>query len=297
MRLLAVFSLLFFSLTAVSQELNCKVTVNSSQIATSERRVFEDMENSFSQFLNTRKWTNDEYLPEERIKCNINITLNTMPSIGNFEATVQVQAARPVFNTTYESILLNFADRDWVFEYVEYQPLDFNDNSYISNLTSMLAYYAYIIIGMDADSFSPDGGDFFYQIAQNIVTNAQQSGRPGWSSLESNRNRYWLVENLTNAQINIMRKAWYRYHRLGMDIYAEKPEEAQEVMLEALKDVKEVVKAYVNPIIVIAFFDAKHSELINVFSKAEPNIKREAYNLLVELNPAKRDDYSKIIRN
>ena len=172
------------------------------------------MENAFSQFLNSRKWTNDEFQPEERIKCNINITLNQMPSIGSIEGTEQIQAARPIYNTNYESILMNFADRDWVFEYVEYQPLDFNENSYINNLTSMLAFYAYIILGLDYDSYSADGGNNFYQIAQNIVTNAQQSGRPGWSSLESNRNRYWLVENLTNAQINIMRKAWYRYHRL-----------------------------------------------------------------------------------
>ena len=255
------------------------------------------MENAFSQFLNSRKWTNDDFLPEERIKCNINITLNNMPSIGNFEATVQIQAARPVYNTTYESILFNFADRDWVFEYVEYQPLDFNENSFINNLTSMLAFYAYIILGLDYDSFSENGGSYFYQIAQNIVTNAQQSGRPGWSSLESNRNRYWLAENLTNAQINIMRKGWYRYHRLGMDTYAENPDEARKIMLEMLEDIKEVTKVYVNPIIVISFFDAKHMELVNVFSGADINTKREAYNLLVELNPSKRERYSKIIQN
>ena len=285
------------SLPGYSQELNCKVVVNSERIATSERQVFRDMEVAFSQFLNERRWTNDFFQNEERIKCNLNMTIDEMPSIGSFRATVQVQSARPIFNSSYESIVLNFADRDWTFDYVESQPLDFNPNSYTSNLTSMLAFYANIIIGLDYDTFEEFGGSNHYQKANNIVTNATPSNRPGWSSLEGNRNRFWLVENLLNQRMVAIRKGLYTYHRLGLDIYQDKPEEAQQSILNMLRTIKDVRSTYPNAILVVSFLDAKSDELVNLFSDTNIQIKREAYNLLIEIDPSKRDKYARIISN
>lgn len=280
-----------------AQELNCSVIVNADQISTSDRQVFSDMEVAFAQFMNGRKWSSDVFQNEERIKCNLSITIDQMPSIGSFRATVQVQSARPVFNSNYESILLNFADRDWTFEYVQSMPLDFNENSYTNNLTSMLAYYANIVIGLDYDSFGELDGTPYYQVAQNIVTNATQSGRPGWNSLESQRNRYWLVENLTNLRVNDLRKGFYKYHREGLDKYQEDPDLTQRTILSVLETLRDLRNIDPNAIIIVSFLDAKADELVNIFSTGNIQLRRQAYNLLIEVNPSKRDKFSKIIAN
>lgn len=280
-----------------AQELNCNVIVNADQISTSDRQVFEDMEIAFAQFLNGRRWGSDAFQNHERIKCNLSITIDKMPSIGNFQATVQVQSARPIYNSNYESILLNFADRNWTFEYVQSLPLDFNENAYSSNLTSMLAYYAYIILGLDYDSFGEMAGTPYYQVAQNIVTNATQSGRPGWNSLENFRNRYWLVENLTNQRMAELRKGFYTYHRNGLDVIQDDETTAQRNILGVLRTLRDLRDIDPNAIIIVSFLDAKSDELVNIFSTGDIAMRREAYNLLVEVAPSKRDKYAKIISN
>ncbi len=297
MRHLIILFLFSFCFRSYGQELNCNVIVNADQISTSDRQVFQDMEIAFAQFMNGRKWSSDVFQNQERIKCNLSITIDRMPSIGRFQATVQIQSARPVYNSNYESILLNFADRDWTFEYVQSLPLDFNENAYTSNLTSMLAFYAYIIIGMDYDSFGEMDGTPFYQVAQNIVTNATQSGRRGWNSLESFRNRYWLVENLSNQRMSELRKGYYSYHRNGLDIYQEDEELAQRNILNVLKTLRDLRDVDPNAIIIVSFLDAKSDELVNIFSTGSMQIRREAYNLLLEVSPSKRDKYAKIISN
>ena len=286
-----------FSSNLAAQELNCIVNVNADQVQTSDRRVFQDMEQAFSQFMNDRKWTEDNFKPEERINCNINITINEMPSIGSFLATVQVQSARPIYNSNYESILLNFADREWQFNYVESQPLDYTDNTFLSNLTSMLAYYAYMILAMDYDSFSEMGGTPYFQSAFNVVTNAQQSGLPGWDQIGSTRNRYWLAENFTNGQMARVRKGLYTYHRLAMDTYSENPAKSQEEIVKVLKDIKKVREIFPNSILVISLLDAKSTELINIFSTGDMAVRRQAYDILSAIDPAKRDTYKVIISN
>ncbi len=295
----SVLFLLFFHVSnlLVAQELNCSVIVNADQISTSDRQVFRDMEIAFAQFMNGRKWSSDVFQNEERIKCNLSITIDRMPSIGSFQATVQIQSARPVFNSNYESILLNFADRDWTFQYVESMPLDFNENSFTSNLTSMLAYYAYIVLGLDYDSFGELDGSIYYQVAQNIVTNATQSGRPGWNSLESQRNRYWLVENLTNLRMTEFRRGFYKYHREALDIYQDDSELAQKNILEVLVALQELRRIDPNAVIIVSFLDAKSDELVNIFSTGNIQMRRQAYNLLVEISPSKREKYAKIIAN
>jgi len=297
MRTLFLFLLICIGYSVLGQELNCKVIVNADQISTSDRQVFKDMEIAFAQFMNGRKWSSDAFQNQERIKCNLSVTIDRMPAIGNFQATVQIQSARPVYNSNYESILLNFADRDWTFEYVESLPLDFNENAYSSNLTSMLAFYANIIIGMDYDSFGEMAGTPYYQVAQNIVTNATQSGRPGWTSLESFRNRYWLVENLTNQRMSEFRKGFYKYHRMGLDIYQKEETVAQKNILDMLQKLRDLRDIDPNAIVIVSFLDAKSDELVNIFSTGDIQMRREAYNLLIEVSPSKRDKFSKIISN
>lgn len=300
MRLLRVliFSLCFLSiglLGVVAQELNCVVTVNADQIQTSERGVFKDMETAFSQFMSTRKWTNDIFGPEERINCNIIITIDKMPSIGTFSATVQIQAARPIYNTNYESIIFNFVDRDWQFEYVESQPLEFNDNVFQNNLVSMLAYYAYVIIGIDYDSFGESDGTPLFRKAQDVVNNAQQSNRAGWDSFGSTRNRYWLIENLNNQQMASIRKGMYQYHRLGLDTYDANKENSRTVILESLIEMNNVKSRYPNAILIISFMDAKIDELINIFSEGNLQVRRKAFDILSKLDPTQTDKLKTII--
>lgn len=287
--------LMLLPLGLFAQDLNCDVIINADQIQTSDRRVFQDMETAIENFMNGRDWTPDEFKVEERIKCSISINLVSMPSIGTFTATVQIRSSRPVYNTNYESIILNFADRDWNFDYVESMPLEFNQNSYTSNLTSMLAFYAYVILGMDYDTFSELSGDPFFQIAQVIVNNAAQSGFPGWSGLESTRNRFSLIEDLTNQQMQGLRTGLYAYHRQGLDIFEEKPEEAQKNVIKVLQEVKKIKSRYPGSIFVISFFDAKTDELVNIFSDGAMQEKRQAFELLSELNPNKSDTYRKIL--
>lgn len=293
--LVFVTTILLFAGTLPAQELNCRVSVDARQIQSTERRIFEDMETAFSQFMNNRKWTEDEYELEERINCNIIVTLESQPSIGNFTATVQVLSARPIYGSAYESVLLNFADRDWAFEYTESQPLQYNDNTFISNITSLLAYYAYLIIGFDYDSFSKMGGDTYFNKAWQVVNSAQQSGYTGWDQFNSIRNRYWFAENIINSQLKPLRESIYEYHRIGMDQMIEKPDEARKSILATLKEIQKVNKLRPRSILTISFMDAKAKEISNIFAEGNLSDRREAYAVLQEIDPSRGKEYDKII--
>jgi hypothetical protein len=293
-----LFSIFFLLTSAVyGQELRCTVTINSTQIQTSDRGIFRDMKTGIEQFMNSRKWTNDTYKTYEKINCNLLITITKMPAIGSFTASVTVQAARPVFNTNYNSLIFNFADRDWEFEYIESQPLDYNDNAYSTNLTSMLAVYAYLILGVDYDSFSELGGTPFFQRALQVVNNAQQSNRPGWIAQGSTRNRYWIVENYNNPQMLDLRKAFYAYHRLALDTFEVDPDKSRQIILKGLRDVKKVRDVNPTSILVVSFFDAKGKELGNIFSAGQIQARREAYDIITYIDPSNRSAYEKIIQN
>lgn len=285
------------TVTSQAQELSCTITINSTQITTSDRGIFRDMKTAFEQFMNSRKWSSDSYKSYEKIICNILITITKMPAIGNFSASVQVQAARPVFNTNYSSLIFNFADRDWEFEYIESLPLEFNDNNYTTNLTSMLALYAYLIIGVDYDTYSELGGTPYFQKALAVVNNAQQANRPGWQPLNSNRSRYWIVENYNNGQMVDMRKAMYAYHRQGLDTFDKDPDKSREVILKGLRDVKKVRDVNPTSILVVSFFDAKSKELANIFSSGSIQVRREAYDIITAIDPSNRASYEKMIQN
>ncbi|MCG8320462.1 MAG: DUF4835 family protein [Cytophagales bacterium] len=295
---------LFSLITSYGQELNANVVVNlGPRVQTSERAVFRDMETAFSQFLNTRKWTNDNFSIEERIDCNLVITIEKMNSVSSFEAAVQIQSARPIYNTNYESILLNmaqnYADNNWNFDYVTSQPLEFNENSLQNNITAILAYYAYIIIGIDYDSFSKFGGTQYFEKARNIANNAdQQFGGNGWKQFVSPpRNRYWLAENLNSPQLQSAREAMYDYHRLGLDTFDQSPDESRKSILDSLKKIRTAFQANPNAYIIILFLYAKSDELINIFSEGDLTVRRQAYEILAQLQPTKTSDYQEILSN
>jgi hypothetical protein len=273
--------------------------VDDQRAQTSDRQVFRDMEQAFTRFMNERKWTNDTYAPEERIDCNMAITIENMPSIGFYNATVQIQSSRPIYNTDYATIVLNFADRNWQFQYIESTPLDFGDNVYISNLTSMLAFYAYVIIGLDKDTFAEFGGEEEFKKVLDIVNLAQQATGNGWQAFQSNRNRYWLSENLVNQNLRPIRKGLYNYHRLALDGFEknDKQDEARKLILGVLKDIQQADRSIPNSILKISFFDAKRDELVRVFESADPATRRDAYNLLVNLDPSNTETYQGMVGN
>jgi hypothetical protein len=291
-------AMVWLPLTSHSQQLNFTVTINSERARTQDRDIFEQMKSSFEQFLNGRTWTDDEFKPEERIKGNLLITINDMPQVGLFSATVQIQTVRPVYGSNYESLLLNFADRNWTFEYVESQPLEFNQFSFLNNITSLLAYYAYIAIGLDYDSFAPRGGDPYFEIANNIVANAQQSSRSGWNQNPSDkRNRYWLANELYNSQVMVpVRDAYYLYHRKGLDLLTSKPDEGFENILQALNKVQEANGVQPNSILTISFMDAKSDEISKLLKSAPDTIKEQAVEVLLKVDPNNARKYNDILK-
>ena len=296
-----IYSLLLFLLISASlsaQELKFTVNINADAVQTTERGIFDEMKVSFERFFNDTKWTQDRFSQDERIKGSLLLTIQDQPSIGRFTANAQIQVIRPVYGTTYETLLLNFADRDWDFQYTPSQPIIFNENNFSSNLSSLLSFYAYIALGLDYDSFSSLGGEKFYETALNIVNNAQNSGRTGWGQFQSRRNRYWLIENLKiNNQYQPVREAIYDYHRLGLDLFQEVPEKSRLVFFESIKAMQEVNRIIPNSILIIAFLDAKSDEITNIFSKGEMSQRREVYNELLKLDPTRRSKYQKIVQN
>ncbi|MEL6559485.1 MAG: DUF4835 family protein, partial [Bacteroidota bacterium] len=219
------------------------------------------------------------------------------PSAGIYSATVQIVSARPIYGTDYESIVFNFADKDWEFEFAEAQSIIFDQNTFTSNLASLLAYYAFIIIGYDYDSFSPKGGDVYFQKAWEVVNNAQRSGFKGWDQFNSIRNRYWLAENLISPQLTSLRDLTYAYYREGLDVMLSKPEDTRKKIAEAIKNLEVANKIRPRTIAMQAFMDAKEDELINIFSEGDLSTRRNVYNVLTTLDPSNVDRYKPILEN
>jgi hypothetical protein len=294
---LSLIVFLIFGIAANAQELRCTVNINASQIQTSDRAVFKEMKNAIEQFMNTRKWTNDEFKTHEKISCGISLTITQMPSIGRFNANVQIRSERPVYNSNISTLVFNFADRDWEFEYIESVQLEYNDNTFTTNLTSMLAVYAYLIIGLDYDTFGELGGTPYFQRALAVVNNAQQSGLPGWQPVGSDRNRYWIVENLNNPQMTELRKAIYSYHRLGLDTFDKNPDQSRDIILKGLREIKKVRDVNPRAVLVVSFFDAKGKELANMFSQGNVQARREAYDIISAIDPSNIKSYEKMLQN
>ncbi len=280
------------------QELNCNVQISAQRIQGSNRQVFESMQRDLFEFMNNTVWTNHVFSYAERIDCNILINLNDQLSADEFRGTIQVQLSRPVFNTTYKSTMLNFIDNSFQFKYVEFQPLEFDPSTYRSSLVSVLAYYTYMILGFDYDTFSPLGGTEFYQMAEKIVTNAQNAPEPGWKPYDGsrNRNRYWLVKNALDKEYEGVRQFLYEYNMNGLDKMESKIAEARTSMVESLKLIQDVYRKKPDPFmyLVQVVMDAKSDELINIFSGAFPEEKSRVVQILTEIDPANKAKYEKI---
>lgn len=281
-----------------SQELNCQVTVNSQQIqGTVNKQIFDQMQKTIFEFMNNTKWTKDLYTAQERIDCSILITINQDGGNGDYSGSIQIQSRRPVYKSSYFSPLFNYSDENFQFKFQQFTNLDFNINNFQNNLTSVLAYYAYIILAHDYDSFSPLGGTEYWQNAQLIVNNAQSAAEKGWKSFESDKNRFWLVENQLQPLFKGIRECMYKYHLEAMDIMHEKPEEGRENVYNALKLLEPVYKNRPANFNLQLFFNAKRDELVNVFSKASPEEKNKVVELLTTIDPANTTKYLKIQGN
>ena len=295
-RLFILLSILFFHIISIkAQELKCAINVTAPSVAGSDRTVYEKMQQALYEFMNSRQWTNYKFTTEERIDVNILITIQNRVSTDQFTGNMQIQARRPVYKTSYNSTLFNHIDNDIDFKYVEQQPLEFIENTNTSNLTSLLAYYTYIILGLDFDSFSKNGGTPYFEKAQSIVINSQNSAEKGWKAFESQRNRYWLIENLLNSQYAPIREAIYSYHRLGLDAMYDNVENGRAAITSALDLLQKVHRQKPGSFLMQAFFSAKADEFVNIYTEAPPMEKPRVVNILREIDPTNSNKYQKIL--
>ncbi|MEW5675771.1 DUF4835 family protein [Flavobacterium enshiense] len=289
MRKLILIGLLLFSFAGFSQELNCSVKVSYDQITGANPQVFKTLERSLNEFVNNTKWTTKAVTANEKIDCSMFITINGYDS-NNFSATLQVQSSRPVFNSTYSSPLFNFNDKDFEFRYVEFENLLFNPNSYDSNLVSTIAFYANLIIGLDADTFSNLGGTKHYEAAANIASMAQSSGVKGWTQTENRQNRHYLINDLLSNTYTPYREGLYQYHFLALDKMADNTKTGKQNLIDAIKTVSKIHSVRPNSFISRVFFDAKTDEIVSVFSGG-PNVNIaemvETLNRVSPLNASK----------
>lgn len=275
-----------------AQELKANITVASNQVGNNvNQNVFRTLQTALNNFINTRKWTPDNFQPNERIECSFFLNLQPTGDLNVYNASLTIQAARPVFNTSYLSPIINFKDENITFKYVEFQQLEFNENrvsgsdALVSNLTAVIAYYSYMILGFDYDSFTLRGGDPYFQKAQNIVNNAPDGRNiSGWKAFDGVRNRYWLVENMLNSRYTIMHDVYYNYYRLGMDKLYEDENAARVEVMNVLNLLNNFNTDNPNKMINQFFFQGKSTELIKIFSKAPQQDKARASELLQKMD-------------
>jgi hypothetical protein len=294
-RKLIIFLILCSPAFARAQEFMCQVSVNSPQVEGTEKKVFQTLQTQLYEFVNNRKWSNYVYKTEERIECSMMITITERISSDQFKAKVNVVLQRPVYKTSYNTNLLNLVDKDFDFKYVEFEPLDYNDDAYTSNLTSMVAYYLYIMLGLDADSFSKSGGTLYYEKARAVVNAAQNSPDRGWKAFESQKNRYWLVENLMNNTYSGFRDGLYSYHRTGLDLMSENMDLGRSGVNDCLENLQKVNREKTGLYITQLFLDAKRDELINIYTQAAPMDKTKIVNIMKDVDPANSSRYQQIM--
>jgi len=283
---------------AKSQELNCNVQVSAQMIQGSNREIFVNMQRDIYEFINNTVWTNHLFSYAERIDCNMLINLTEQLSGDDFRGTIQIQLRRPAFNTTYNSTMLNFVDNNFQFKYVEFQTIEFDPSAHRANLISVLAYYVYIILGVDYDSYSPLGGTEFFQMAEKIVTNAQNAPESGWKPYDGsrNRNRYWLVKNILDKEYEGIRQFLYEYNINGLDRLESRVSEARNSMAESLKLMQDVFRRKPDPFMYFLqiIVDAKSEEIINIFTGAFPEERSRVVQTMTEIDPANKSKYEKI---
>ena len=297
--LFLVFFCLCIHMQVHAQEFNASVSVNTPNLQLTDPKVFNTLEDAIRQFYNNTVWTDDAFEQEERIKVNVTLTISEEYSANVFKATLAIQSVRPVYGSSYETALLSHIDQDVTFTYEQFQPLDFAPNGFKDNLSQILAFYAYIIIGMDYDSYAPFGGQPYFQMAQDIMNNVPssvQAGNPGWRSIDGNRNRYWIIENLLSPRVRPYRQAMYDYHRQSLDLMATDVVSGRKIMLDALEQLNGVNSAYPNSMIIQMFTNAKGSEVIEIYKQGTIQEKNRVIQILTKLDPSNAQKY-RAIRN
>ena len=297
-RIVLLFFILFSSSELLSQEVLCNVRViPDKEIQISDRQKLQTLQKSVREFVNNRKWTNEVFIEEERIEFNISFNILSKVSTDRYAGTLQIQYSRPVFNSSYYSPILNYLDDEIEFDYIETQPLDYNENTHESNLSAILSYYTYIIIGLDYSTFSPNADNIYLQKAKKIVENAQSAPEGGWKAFESNKNRYWLAEELLDAKYSSFHDVLYNYHRQGLDIMNEDNEKGRAYVTESIESMRKIKQLNPTAFILQLFFNSKADEISNIYSNAYQDEKNRVYKLLTELDPSNLNKYNKIKEN
>lgn len=297
-RFLVLFILsLFICSEDFAQEFNCRVKINDQQVQISDKSIFRSLEQRLQEFINNTRWTNEPIATQERIDLNIEIILSGYDQNSyEYRASAIIQSRRPVFGSNYNTTLLSFNDENWDFKYQEQDRLEFQDGQYLGDLSSLMSFYAYYVLGLDFDSFALEGGTNFFNKAFQISNLAQQtSARAGWKPFERTiRTRYNLIDNILNERFRPLRNAYYIYHRKALDQFAKDPFQGRKQIMLALEQVKKVFKISPNTVMLLVFFDAKSDELVNIFKGAEEIEKPKIIELLNEINIANISKYEKI---
>lgn len=290
MRYVIIFLLSFLSMNTFAQELLCNVKVQTPKLNTTDPAVFQTLQSDLTDFMNSRQWTNKNYAPNEKIECSFNITIVEEVSSTSFKAEVQIQANRPVYNSNYKTILFQHQDKEWEFEYTQFQPIEYDNNAFVNNLTSMLAFYAYMVIGYDYDSFSKEGGTPYFRKAEAIVNRAQAESYSGWKPNENNkrRNRYWMAANLLNPRFKGLRNAYYAYHLQGLDRMYENSDEGRNSIVTSLKGLEQSHRDNPNTMAIKVFSISKTEEILNIFKEenVSPAQKMEVRRIMKMVDPA-----------
>ena len=285
------------TLGGYSQDVNCKAIILDNQIQLTDKRIFRSLEQAITEFVNNTKWTNDKIQTNEKIELTIQIIPSQYDQQSNyFQGNAQIICQRPVYGSTYTSNTLNILDEDWKFNYVEFQRMDYNENSFTTNLTALIAFYVNYAIGLDYDSFSPLGGTPYFTKALGIANNAQSSdASSGWKPFQKSiRTRYNLIDNALNPRFEPIRDAYYKYHRQGLDMMYKNPEAARKNIFASLELVQKVFKIAPNTALLLVFFEAKSDELVNIYKGSTPTEKTKAIEILSEINIANVSKYEKI---
>lgn len=292
--IIALIAILGFSQSIRAQDLNCTVDVITTSIQATNKQIFDDLKNSIVQFMNNRKWVTGQVAPNEKIDCNIVFEI-TKFDIDQFQANINIQSSRTVFNSTYNTKVFSYLDNAVVFKYAQFQNLEYQENSYTNNLTSLLAFYANVVVGLDMDTYQLNGGDPYFRKALNIrdVANIGTSQAGGWQASAGNgsRNKYFLIDNLLDPRFKPLRSALYRYHIKGLDVMSTDLEAGRNEIYESVKDLKLVYDALPNAFMLKLFFNSKTDELIQVFSQASPTLKNKVVALLGRMDPSNRGRY------
>lgn len=294
MRLFLLLFLLPFA--AMGQEFNCQVSVIAPQIATAQPRVFQSLELAIREFFNSRRFTNYNYAPAERIDLNLLLTISNQPAPDRFEGTLQVIYARPVYGTDYNSPILDLVDEKVQFNFLENTQIEFTPDRFLNNLSSLLGFYAYFVLGLDGDTFSPLGGSEFYTQAQQVVNNAQNASEEGWKAFEGQQNRYWLLDNQVQAVFRPLRELLYDYHRQGMDTMTEDAAAARRKIAAGIEKLKTVHQAKPASYNLQVIFNAKYNEIVELFKPAEPAEKTKLFNTLQIIDPGHIGQYQNMMR-